>query len=89
MGEAVFRSWSSELELEGEALGHRRRPPFLGTDPTIANKIKGLTGSVPVFTDRTLHLLFLLFFVAKNKNQPPRTVDDRGHMSSIDRRPVL
>ena len=43
------RSWSSELELEGEAFGHRRRPPFLGTDPTIANKIKGLTGSVPNF----------------------------------------
>ena len=34
-------------------------------------------------------LLFLLYFVAKNKNQPPRTVDDRSHISSIDRRPVL
>ena len=33
----------------GEAFGHRRRYPFLGTDPTIANKIKGLTGSVPNF----------------------------------------
>ena len=33
----------------GEAFGHRRQPLFLGTGPTIANKIKGLTGSVPNF----------------------------------------
>ena len=38
----------------GEAFGHRRRPPFLGTDPTIANKIKGLTGSVPNFRGLTV-----------------------------------
>ena len=35
------RSWSSELELENV---------FLGTDPTIANKIKGLKGPSPSFT---------------------------------------
>ena len=40
----------------GEAFGHRRRPPFLGTDPTIANKIKGLTGSVPNFRSSELEL---------------------------------
>ena len=35
------RSWRSELELESGGL------EILGTGPTIANKIKGLTGSVP------------------------------------------
>ena len=79
------RSWSEELELEAGVRGLAMFYlagiccVFLGTDPTIANKIKGLTGPVPNF----------LFFVAKNKNQPPRTVDDRSHISSIDRRPVL
>ena len=93
LGEVVFRSWSSELELEsgglgvgggakvrasgygvfaevprGEAFGHRRRYPFLGTDPTIANKIKGLTGSVPNFRGLTgprpycLLIMFLNIF---------------------------
>ena len=33
----------------GGAFGHRRRPPFLGTGPTIGRKIKGLMGSVPNF----------------------------------------
>ena len=44
------------MELESEAFGHRRQPLFLGTDPTIANKIKGLTGSVHNF------LMFLNIF---------------------------
>ena len=37
----------------GEAFGHRRQPLFLGTDPTIANKIKGPKGSVPNFRGLT------------------------------------
>ena len=47
------RSWSSELELENVFLGIFG-DIFLGTDPTIANKIKGSKGSVPRFSPDSL-----------------------------------